>query len=371
MPELLNQTELAAVVSAAPVTDDHSGLLTAAIKTRYPDTPFRLVAKRSEYCWPAGIVDQDGNRVTDNLVAWMDQQLAENNNNPRAVWQKHKDSGLIKTEWGGPVLHLTAPYALSPDAFYQIEVVIGSEFTSRFMFDPGPWYIPEDRHDLIHGPSHVFGEHEIKHLTPPKYRLENLVNMRRFLRDMVEVEKVNRLAELPKMQKKTVHIQDIVLGPEGGQESYDIPFLELCPDWLDRVPPAARLFQDWQESSPGKEGRHFCNHWFAQYNDYTSPKGKRSMYFCPQWADADGGLNLPEISPDYEASPFGVMESLSEFDRQAGYSFAWYFYMLHGNRVSGSAGTVIAQAIQGGLMNPLPECDKKVLLRWRSDKYGF
>ena len=155
------------------------------------------------------------------------------------------------------------------------------------------------------------------------------------------------------------------------QESYDIPFLDLCPDWLDRVPPAARLFRDWQESSPGKEGRHFCNHWFAQYNDYTNPKGERHLYFCPQWADADGGLNLPEIAPGYESSPYGVMEALSEFDRQAGYQFAWYFYMLHGNRVTGSAGTVIAQAIQDGLINPLPECDKKVLLRWRSDKYGF
>lgn len=371
MPEIINQKELAAVVNGAPVTDDHSGLI-AAIHTRYPDTRFSLVAKKSEYCWPAGLVDREGNRVSDNLVAWMDQQLAENNNDARAVWLKHKDSGLIKTEWGGPVLHLTAPYAASPDAFYQIEVVVGSEFTSRPMFDPGQWNIPEDRHDLIRGPSYVFGKHEIRHLTAPSYRLEDLVNMRRFLRDLIEVEKAGRLAELPEMQKKTVHIQDIVLGPEGSQqESSDIPFLELCPDWLDRVPPAARLFRDWQESSPSKEGHRFCDHWFAQYNDYTNRDGKRSLYFCPQWADADGGLDLPEISPDYDASPYGVMESLSEFDRQAGYPFAWYFYMLHGNRVTNSAGHVVAQAIQDGQINPLPECDKKVLLRWKPDKYGF
>ena len=369
MAELLNQNELSAVISVAPVTDDHSGLL-AAIRDRYPETPFRLIAKRSEYTWPAGIMDREGNRVTDNLVAWIDQQLAENNNDPKAVWRKHKDSGLIKTEWGGPCLHLTAPFGSASDAFYQIEVVAGTEFTCKMMFDPGQWHIPEDRHDLIHGPSYEFCEEDRQHLSPPKYRLDSLVNMRRFMRDLVEVEKASRLADLSEMQKKTIHIHDIVIDA-GTQESYDIPFLDLCPDWLDRVPPAARLFRDWQESSPGKEGRHFCNHWFAQYNDYTNPKGERHLYFCPQWADADGGLNLPEIAPGYESSPYGVMEALSEFDRQAGYQFAWYFYMLHGNRVTGSAGTVIAQAIQDGLINPLPECDKKVLLRWLNDKYGF
>lgn len=369
MSELLNQNELAAVVSAAPVAADHAGLLTA-IKIRYPDTPFRLIAQRSEYCWPTGIVDQAGNRVSDNLIAWMDQQLAENNNNPRAVWQKYKDSGLIKTEWGGPVLHLTAPYGSSPDAFYQIEVVVGSEFTSRNMFDPGPWNIPEDRHELIHGPSYVFGEHERQQLSPPKYRLESLVNMRRFLHDLVEVEKENRQDKLPEMQKKVLHIQDIVID-DGTQESYAIPFLDLCPDWLDRIPPAARLFQDWQESSPGKNGRHLCNHWFAQCNDYTNAKGQRSMYFCPQWADADGGLELPEIFPDWEASPYGVMESLSQFDQQVGYPFAWFFYMLHGNRIGDAAGGVIAKAIQKGTIKSLPDWDEKVLLHWCETPYGF
>jgi hypothetical protein len=58
----------------------------------------------------------------------------------------------------------------------------------------------------------------------------------------------------------------------------------------------------------------------------------------PQWADADGGLDLPEIKSSLEASPYGVIEYLDQFDQQVGYPFAWYFYMLHGNRVTSSAG---------------------------------
>lgn len=370
MQELLNQKELAAVIAAAPVTHDHSELL-AAIRDRYPSTPFRLVAQRSEHSWPAGIVDQNGSRISDKIEAWVDQQLAEHNNDARAVWLKYKDSGLISTEWRGPCLQLTAPYGPDQDAFHQLEIELGAESTKQFMFDFHPSFPPEGRHDLIHGPCMVFGAHERQKITPAEYKLVGFVNMRRFLRDLIEVEKANRLAELPEVQKKTIRVQDIVLGSNCYQESYNVPFLDLCPDWLDRVPPAARFFRDWQESSPGKEGRRLCNHWYAQYNDYTSPEGKRSMYFCPQWADADGGLDLPEIAPDHEASPYGVMDSLFEFDRQAGYPFAWYFYMVHGNRITSSAGGVVVRAIIDGRINPLPECDTKVLLRWNSEKYGF
>lgn len=123
--------------------------------------------------------------------------------------------------------------------------------------------------------------------------------------------------------------------------------------------------------TPGREGHRFCDHWWAQTNDWINPKeGMREFSIIPQWAETDGGLKLPEISPDWEDTPYGVMESLTQFDRQAGYPFAWYFYMLHGNRITHSAGGVIANAIKDGLLN-LPESDEHVLLRWRDDQYGF
>ena len=68
-----------------------------------------------------------------------------------------------------------------------------------------------------------------------------------------------------------------------------------------------------------------------------------------------GGQDLPEISTVWEASPYRVMEQLQQFDQQAGYPFAWYFYMLHGNRISHSVGGIVAKAIQKGVMKPLPD----------------
>lgn len=367
MPELLNPNELSRVAASAPVTEDHSGLLNA-LHARYPDAQIRLVAERDGRSWAPGIVDGEGNRITTDLVSWMKQEMAAAGEDARAVWRKHKDSGLVRTEWAGRVLYLAAPFGADPDAFQQIEITCGDNTTKKYLFDSS--CPPEDLQDLVSGPCFVFADCERKALSPPEYFFESMTNIRRFLRDLVQVDKASRLAQLPEMETHRIRIQEITPGPNGGNISYDIPFLQLCPDWLDRVPPAYRLFQDWQESSAGRVGR-FCDHWYVQTNDWKgSPTGRR-MYLCPQWADADGGLELPEIYPKQGASPYGVIDSLLAFDRQAGYPFAWYFYMLHGNRVGNAAGSIVAEAIRGGRVKPFPECDEKVLLRWDKERYGF
>ena len=126
----------------------------------------------------------------------------------------------------------------------------------------------------------------------------------------------------------------------------------------------------------GSELRHIiyieeAHNWYITTSDWKNESGRRQLSLIPQWADADGGLDLPKISPDWDASPYGVMEFLSRFDLQSGYSFAWYFYMLHGNRITSSAGNVIAKAIKAGWIHPFPECDERVLLGWYERQYGF
>ncbi len=370
MTQILNKIELAQFIKGAPVTTGHEGLLTA-LHARYPDTPFRLIAEHEGRTWNVGLIDKVGNRVTDKLGQWVNQELALVNGDARKVWMKHKDSGLVRTERDGSVLYLTAPFGTNPDAFYQIEVMVGPEITTKLQFDPKTTFPPEDRHDLVSGSSLTFSDSERQILSPPQYEFEELVNMRQYLRTLVEVENANRLADLPELEKRVIHIHDIVLGPEGGQASTVVPYLDMCPDYLTRTPHAVRFFQDWQESSAGRSGARLCDHWWIRANDYVGADGRRHLYLCPQWADADGGLDLPKIAPDWDDSPYGVMESLSQFDKMVDYPFAWYFFMLHGNRIQHSAGGVVAIAIREGKMNPLPECDEKVLMRWKGDGYGF
>lgn len=371
MSEIINIQELKAIINAAPVTPDHTALL-SAINGRYPETQFKLVAERDGRSWDNGIIDAVGNRVTNNIHAWVDQELEKTGNSVENVWKKYKDAGLMRTEWSGSALYLSSPYGAEADAYFQMEIEVGQETTCSLLFDTAPYFPPEDRFDLITGPCFVFADSEKQILSSPKYNFDSLLNVRQFLRDLAESEKAIKLLELPEMEKKVCHIQDIVLGPNGGQTSKTVPFLELDPGWFTRTPPALRLFQDWNDSSAGRSGELFCNHWWINANKWVNKDdGLTHYYLCPQWADADGGVDLPKIEPDWEANPYTVMGSLADFDAQVGFPFAWYGYMLHGNRISHSAGGVVARAIREGKIRPLPECDEQVLLRWNESTYGF
>jgi len=370
MLEILNQDEIRGICKTAPVAEGHAALL-ESFRSRYPNFDFRIAAKQEGVSWAPGIIDRDGNRIADSLVRWVDQEIDASGGSVQDVWRRHKDSGLIRTEYTGDALIIVVPFGSEPDAFYQIVIWCGAETTKQLMFDPEANYIPEDRRNLITGPCMVFGESERETLSAPVYRFMEVVNIRRYLCELVEVEKANRLAELPAMEKKTVRVHEILSGPDGGQISADIPYLSLFPNWLEHVPHAVRFFQDWQESSAGRTGTRLCDHWWIRTNKYVNSKGEKNLYFCPQWADADGGLELPEIDPKEEDSPYRVIDELLQFDRAAGYPFAWYFYMLHGNRISYVAGKLVAKAILDGVMSPLPEGDAKVLERWSCDSYGF
>lgn len=369
-PELLNIIELTRIITSITPTDGHGPLL-AALNSRYPHTPFKLQEENDGRTWSVGIIDQAGARVTDKLGQWVDQQLAEHGGSAQAVWRKYKDQGLIRTERVGSVLYLVAPYGPHQDQFYQLEILCGPELTTQKLFEADPLFPAEDRHDLLNGPPLMFSDNERVELAPAAYEFSRLVNIRRFLRDLVESKRQNDLERLPELETKTVRVQEIFMGEEGasGSESYDIPFLDMVPDWLDRTPPELRLFQDWQESSAGQAGHRLCDHWWMQTNEWPV-NGRKQYSLIPQWAAADGGLDLPIISPDWDASPYGLMEQLQQFDQRVGYPFAWYFYALHANRITPSAAGVIANAIKDGLLN-LPECDKTVLLRWRDRQYGF
>ena len=116
MIELLNQKELAAIIAKIPVTDGHEELLTA-LHTRYPGTEFRLISEWAGRTWDAGIIDAVGNRITDSLATWINQELIAAGGDAREVWNRHKESGLIRTEREGSVLYLTAPFGADPDMF--------------------------------------------------------------------------------------------------------------------------------------------------------------------------------------------------------------------------------------------------------------
>jgi len=143
----------------------------------------------------------------------------------------------------------------------------------------------------------------------------------------------------------------------------------LAPDWIDAPRGEIRFLRDWAESSAGGSGARLCEHWSLQLYDYTHD-GKRHMGFTPLWAAADGGLKLPKIEARKCATDAFLMERLEQFDRKAGYPMAWFFYLVHGNRLSYQVGDRVAKGIQEGRI-ALPGHDAKVVMRWHERPYGF
>ncbi len=52
------------------------------------------------------------------------------------------------------------------------------------------------------------------------------------------------------------------------------------------------------------------------------------------------------------------------------FTFAWYFFMLHGNRIAQSVGETVAEAAEDGIIT-LPNWDRDVLRSWKDAPYSF
>lgn len=372
--EILNKDEIAAICSITHFSDDHNHIL-ASLRARYPEWEFSFIAERG--MWHSaikGLVDSNGVIVADDFRAWVSTQYEAAGRNAKEVWDKYKDEGMVLTEWQRSTVYLATPYGTEPDAYLQIELEVKREVTWRYAFESDPWSEPDDLDDLISPMSSSPPEQELQ---PPRYEMKRIVDVRRFVREMVSAYQAERIARLPEMEKKKIHYLSCNVPPGEGYEGSepdqpipDIPLLELYPDWLTWEHPCKRLFRDWVESSAGGSGCRFCDHWYLQTAEYETSDGVRHFQAIPQWADRDGGINLPEIQPLENVPPNTLINSLTDFDNRAGYPFAWYFYMLHGNRINYIAGQIIVQGLKNSLLQ-LPACDEKVLLRWYERQYGF
>jgi hypothetical protein len=371
--ELLNIQEISRLAAAAPHDEGHAGLL-SALRERYPGVEFLLAGVGGE--WSSrnySLVDAAGSKIADDFSAWARAEYDAAGQDIKALWEKYRDAGLVLGDVCGTTLYIAAPYSSDPDAFFQIEIELSHEVTTLHAFPDKFWGPPEDLDDLC-SPVMIHGVENTRELSPWRYKFRRLTNIRQFLKEMIDVDHRNRLAELPEMERKVIRTTVITENGQAEHGGWDVnevtetPFLEMFPDWLDWLPPSVRFFQDWTESSAS--AWRLCDHWRFQLHDYTDNDGKRKMSITPQWAAASPGLDLPEISPDYEASPYGVMESLIRFDELLGVTFGWYFYALHGNRITGSAISVVARGVKEGKIR-LPERDEKVVLRWDERSYGF
>ena len=325
MIQIPNAQEISRLVETINPSEEHQSLV-ETLHRQYPDF-MRVALRRGWSRIDKGLANSDGKIISPSFPEWITREYEAAGKDARKVYEKHKDKGLVLTEWRGETIYFTWAFGPRAADFYQLEIDYEQEETDREAFDIFP---PEDLYDLLNPFSHGVDK---KVVSPGRYRLEKLTNIRTFVKEMGELKKneQNRRGFVPEN----------------------------------------RFLQDWEESSLGQEGHILCHHWFLELRDYTDPKKERHMSFIPQWADAAGGeKRLPRITADDFRSAYGLMEALENFDSMVGLTFGWYPYMLHGNRIDHTVGHTIAAAIREKRIC-LPERDSKVLLRWDERSYGF
>lgn len=348
-------------VGNATVSSGHASLQ-AALRRNAPLCNAKLATTRGgSWLSRRKVLTAAGDLVADDHEAWLEVQCAADGGNAGRTLHRLARLDYRLTECEITTLYLTHDAGGPQDNFIQLTVYQEDEFVDRRMFDPAGghwWRDPKDVNDLRQaseeGPR--FDNEGRRRYRPSAYRLARAVEIAAFMKEAVAVDAARRAVQ----RQRTLVVTD------GGGQTRHMTVEELDPEGARYAWPGQRLLDDWTLSSAGRDGARVCDHWVFQTSDYTDPKGERLLSVVPAWTNV---RRIAEIAraPRSVYELFGKLESI---DSRLGVPFAWYFYMLHGNRVHAWAGRRILEGAEDGKI-VLPEHDYRVLKNWYERPYGF
>lgn len=272
---------------------------------------------RNGWFRPAGLIMPTGEPVTDDITSWAEAAWSlanEDGTRLLAACRGEKEEADLRIEIGLPacrdapiVTRMTgathyfyASYGTSPEAFLQLEVEELREVTSHRLGEQG---IPEDVEDLVAAPRCAS---EGRPVGMPVYRLRRVNDMARVMARMA--------------------LQ------QAGETA-----------------PSIRFVSDWARSRAGIVP--LCERWMLATLTWRDRFGIERIGLRPLSVQE----HLRPPAPELDDGP-GLAQSLLSYDRQAGYSMAWFFDMVAGRSVPETlAHAVLAQWQEG--YRYLPERD--------------
>jgi hypothetical protein len=308
--------QVLAKIAKQTLPDAEEQLLLSKLKQLNPDYPLRLALTGAEWYRLGGIVDVSGKRIANDLIEWTERTFKECGQNLHTFIDYALEQHLIATRITGKTLYLVIKTGDKAEDFFQLEFDKTQEISDRFLVDAdNP---PEDLEEFI-DPLH------------PKPIQPFAIGTARYL-----------------YRRKT----DVaVFMAEMSQH----PFAEH---------PAQRFMDDFNRSSAGQNAT-FCHDWILHPYRHTGRFGE-------QIVDVDiintQQKNIPYLE-NISAKGTTLHTQLNRFDRQAGYPFAWFFYMLKGLWVPTSVGVTVFKDISKDF-SYLPERDVAVLKDWINTPYS-
>jgi hypothetical protein len=313
IPSIIEACALTAV-AAGP------GALAAEIGRRIPDRPFREVLCRGGWYRLGGVVAADGSRVAERVEEWAEAELARHDGDFTLLAEAFAGSSLNATRLSGRTHYFVSGTGNGAGDFLLLEIEDLQETLAHALFGRDP--PPSTLEELVDDDSGRIDPASARPIGLPVYRFRRLSQT---------ADTLNR------MWAQTIEPQ-----------------------------PIHRFFADWEASSAGR-ATTFCGHWVLALREHLDRY--RNSVLSARPVPAING-EAPRFAAGQGTSGLALKETLSAFDRQCGYPFAWYFHLLTTRAVPHwVAATVVENSLAG--FEYLPQRDLEVLRNWLHKPYGF
>lgn len=290
--------------------------LLANIQKMVPEAAVQLARVGDEWYRLGGIVNREGRRVADNLIEWAERTYIECGKDLQALLEHAQEQQLIATRQVGNTLHFVVQTGDRAEEFIQIDIDKTAELADRLLASTE--FPPEDLEDFI---------------------------------DPLQAECVPAFpvgAPRYSYRRKT----DVAV------------FMEEIQKHHLEGHPAIRFMEDWDRSSAGQHAA-FCHDWVIRPYQHTGRYGE-------QVVNVDIVNNGQKSSPAMDSAigqkGLALSHQLTRFDRQIGYPFAWFFYMVSNKSVPLECGVAVYKDIIGDF-SYLPDRDVAVLKDWIKEPY--
>ena len=290
------------------------GALVKALGAALPDWKFRHAMSRGGWYRLGGIIDSNGQRVSDSLESWLENALDERDGDLAKLTDDFIDQKLYATRLVGQTHYLVASADDSTDGFLQLEIEDLQEMRVHQLFANDPSTLEE----LVDPRG---GAEQPVPVGLPFYKFCRIQHIGAFLKRM--------LAQKP--EPAAIH----------------------------------RMIEDWSKSSASNTSAYF-NHWVIATREHLD------RYHQPVFR-AQPIATLAGEAPEFDAaggtSGLKLNAALSHFDRETGYPMAWYFHMLTTKAVPHwVAQTVVEDSLAGFAY--LPQRDVDVVRSWLHRPYA-
>lgn len=314
-PFQLHGQQIAKICKQSSPSKDDDALL-STLQSLNPDYPIRLAKTGEEWYRLGGIVDRAGNRIAHDLIEWTERTYIECGKNLQTLIDHAREQQLIATRQTGVTLHFVVQTGSNAEQFIQIDIDKIHEMSDRLLV--GEHNPPEDLEEFIDP------------LYPECIEPSCIGNARYAYRRKTDVA-----VFMDEINKH--HIEEH---------------------------PVQRFMDDWNRSS--------ALHKAALSDDWIVRPYRHTGRFGEQIINVElvntQQKNMPQLDDIHGKKGVPLHNLLTRFDRQAGYPFAWFFYMLKGKLVSSHSGVAVFKDVSGDF-SYLPDRDVAVLKDWINMPY--